>query len=66
MTVEPEKDDYPEKRKSRFRSGHKRRERAIKRNHLRELEALESRSEAGPELNSRERGRLSLLREMYK
>ena len=63
MTVEPEKDGYTEKK--RFGGGRKRKERAVRRNHKRELEALEQRSEAGMELSNRERGRLSLLREMY-
>ena len=64
MTVEPEKDSYTEKK--RFGGGRKRKERAMRRNHLRELSALEEKSEAGLELNNRDRGRLHLLRELYK
>ncbi len=64
MTVEPENDGYTEKK--RFGGGRKRKERAMRRNHLRELSALEQKSEGGYELNQGERGRLHLLREMYK
>jgi hypothetical protein len=64
MTLEPDNDDYQES--GRFAHNKKRRARALKRTHKRELAGLEHKTAIGIELTQTESARLSLLKDVYK